>query len=294
MSMVEVRFKPANELSDAYERLSKRRELYKKATQRGDSISGIGVLILLSSIFVLPWFPEGYFNLLYLSKGGIIMGGIMIGVLFWLIGQMINRRVSAPPKLSAGEEEFLKVFEALKNIEMYREQGTVSSRTEAAKTLSKVEGDMLEPSSISAYSLWQALTKEVDEELRFLKRNLKERLIPSVTQGKAEDIEKAYSITEKFAKYLLKPTASEVRGLNESMSELKPSLEEKVSPLPSFDRHPNLRHFIVLTTFGLSGLLVFYIGVNFLHTSIDNAYIAGTALFGTLTAGYIAIPRRKG
>lgn len=278
-------------LSDAYERLTTRRELYRKAVKRGNSLSGLGaVIFLLSIIPVIPAILQVYFKIDFLYS---FMGGILFGLLLIGIGQKINRRVPLPPKLSIEEEELLKLVESLKNIETYQKQGIDFSRIEAVKGLSEVERHITEP-SWSSYSLWQVFTKDVNENLHLLKRNLKERLLPSITQGKEEDIKKAYSIIEKFAKYLLNPTVSELKDLNESMSELKQVLKEKAPLIPFFERHPYMRHLSILLINGFCGFLVFHIGVNFLQVSTDNAYIAGTALFGTLTAGYMAIVARKG
>lgn len=281
----------SKELSDAYERLTTRRELYRKAVKPGNSLSGLGsIIFLLTLIPIIPSFLQAYFKIDFLYS---FMGGILFGLLLIVIGQKINRRAPLPPKLSIEEEEFLKLVKSLKNIETYQKQGIEFLRIEAVKGPSEVERHMTEP-SWSSYSLWQVFTKDVNENLHLLKRNLKERLLPSITQGKEEDIKKAYSIIEKFAKYLLNPTVSELKDLNESMSELKPVLKEKAPLIPFFERHPYTRHLSILLINGFCGFLVFHIGVNFLHVSTDNAYIAGTALFGTLTAGYMAIVTRKG
>jgi cell fate (sporulation/competence/biofilm development) regulator YmcA (YheA/YmcA/DUF963 family) len=281
----------SKELLDAYEKLNTRRELYRKATQRSNSVSGFGaVILLLSLIPIIPSILKLYFGIDFFYSLAV---GTLFGLLLIVIGQRIERRAPLPPKLSIEEEEFLKVVESLKNLDTYQKQRIEFSRIEVVKALSKVEQRIMEP-SWGSYPLWRGLTKDVNEKLHLLKRNLKERLLPNITQGKEEDIKKAYSITEKLAAYLINPTVSELEDLNESMSELKPFLKEKVPPIPFFDRHPYMRHLSVLLLNGLCGFLAFYIGVNSLHISTDNAYIAGTTLFGTLTAGYMAIVTRRG
>lgn len=281
----------SKELLDAYERLNTRRELYRKATQRGNSISGLGAIIFfLSVIPIIPLVLQKYLEIDFFHS---LSGGVLFGLFLIIIGQKINQRSSAPPKLSIEEETFLNVVESLKNIETYQRQGIEFLRIEAAKELSKVERYLSEP-SWSSYSLWQGLTKEVNENLRLLKRNLKEKLIPRITQGGEENVKTVYPVLEKLATYLLDPKVSELKDLNDSLSELKPILKEKVALIPFFDRHPNLRHSFILLVNGLCGFLAFYVGINFLYVSTDTAYIAGTTLFGTLTLGYITIVTRKG
>ena len=277
------------ELSDAYESLNIRRELHRKATRRGNSISGLGAVILFFSLFpIIPVILQVLFEIDFLFS---YVGGLLFGLLLIMIGQMINRKTSGPPSLSTEEREFLRVFEALRNLDIYFKKRIEFSRVEAAKQLSKVEKDMSEPSS---GVFWKALTGDVNENLRLLKGNLKERLLPAITQGREGETKKAYSITEKFAGYLLNPTASELKDLNKLISELPLSVKEKAPLMPFLERHPNLRHLSILFINGFSSFLAFYLGVNFLHISTDNAYIAATALFGTLTAGYMAILTRKG
>lgn len=280
----------SKELLDAYEKLNTRRELYRKATQRSSSVSGLGAIIFfLSLIPVIPSILKLYFSIDFFYSLAV---GTLFGLLLIVIGQRIKRS-PLPPKLSIEEEEFLKVVESLKNLDTYQKQRIEFSRIEAVKALSKVEQRIMEP-SWSSYPLWRVLTKDVNEKLHLLKRNLKEMLLPNITQGNEEDIKKAYSITEKLAAYLLNPTVSELEDLNESMSELRLFLKEKVPPIPFFDRHPYMRHLSVLLLNGLCGFLAFYIGVDSLRISTDNAYIAGITLFGTLTAGYMAIVTRRG
>ncbi len=48
-----------------------------------------------------------------------------------------------------------------------------------------------------------------------------------------------------------------------------------------------MRHVYILMVFVASGFLVYRLGIDYLKVSADNAYLAGTALFGALTAGYM-------
>ncbi|MDD1745115.1 MAG: hypothetical protein LUQ20_04810, partial [Candidatus Methanoperedens sp.] len=65
--------------------------------------------------------------------------------------------------------------------------------------------------------LWEKLTKDENENLNILKKNINERLIPSIksiTKDNEEEVNKVYSNLEKLAQYLLSPTISELKNLN--------------------------------------------------------------------------------
>jgi hypothetical protein len=285
----------SKELLDTYERLNTRLELYKKATQRGNSISGLGVIILfLSVIPIIPSVLQEYYGIDFFYS---FAGGILFGLILIKVGQKVNERSSPPAKLSTLEEMFLKVVESLKNIEAYQRQPEIKFlRDEAYKKLLKIERRLREPPSDS-YPFWQGLARELNENLRLLKQNLKEKIIPRISEGKEDDIKTVFPIIEEFGRYLLNPTIQKLKDVNESMSELKPIQKEKAMfiPLkPFFERHPYLRYCTILLMNGLCGFLAFHIGINYLHVSIDTAYTAAITLFGTLTLGYITVVTKRG
>ncbi len=177
------------------------------------------------------------------------------------------------------------------DLEIYQKD-RIDSRFEAAKKLSKFEKRIDEP-SWERSPFWERLTKEETENLRLLKRNTTEKLLPNITQGNEEDVKKAYIIIETLAKYLLNPTISELRNLNKSMSELTLYPPEKSRLIPFFG-HPYMRHIGLIIIFVFAGFMVFYLGVHVVGVSTDNAYIAGTALSGALIAGYMVLMVRKG
>lgn len=276
-------------ISDAYRRLVKQRELYIKATRWGNFISLLGIIIfLLSTIPIIPIILVALFKIDVLYS---ILGGFFFGFMLIQVGEKINRKVGIS-KLSPEEKEFLKIFKVLENIETYQKQKIEFTRFEAEKLLSKFDKNLIEPSG-SSYSLWRGLTKETNENLRLFKRNLNEILIPNITQGDEKDMKKACFVLEKFAKYLLNPTVPGLEGLNNTISGLKLFPKEKAQVIPFFERYPILPHILVLLLNGFSGFLAFYVGINIVHISTEIAYLAGTALFGTLTAGYIAITGKK-
>ena len=276
------------QLLEAYDEIKTKQELYIKATRYGNSIRGLGALIFLLSIIpVIPIFLEEYYGINFLYS---LLGGIIIGVLLMIIGQRINQKNLAPP-ISVVEEMFLKAVDALKNIESYKQRKIPFLRLEAAKNLSKIERRLVLP-SYNQYPFWQGLAKEINENLRLLKQNFKEKIIPRIVHDSEEDIKNIYSILEEFAKYLLNPKLEKLKALNKSMSELSPIQEEKTR-LSLFERHPYMRHCFILITNALCGFIAYYLGINFLHTSLDTAYIAGISVFGTLTVAYTTVITAK-
>lgn len=275
------------ELSDLHESLNKKKELTKKASKQiVYYINQIGFIIIIFSIFpIIPIVLQTFFkiNLFYLMVAGLFTGFILVNVSNYLGKPW-------PPKLSINEKQFLKVFESLKDIETYQKENIDYSRFEAEKKLSKVKRKMKE-SQERGDSFWRALMKENIDCLDQLKLNFEERLLPNLIKGTDEDLMIAYSIIEKFAKYLLNPTISELKELNRSLSELNPYPQEKSqirTQIEIFFGHPYMIHFYVLIFLISSGYFVFHFGIK-LGASIDTAYIVGTGLFGTLTAAYLAL-----
>jgi len=267
-------------LKDVYERLTEKRKLYKKETRLGNSLAGLGVLIFAFSFILLKFFGA---KLLGITAFGVIL--VYIG------GKVNNRRDLVRLILSATEEEFLKVFEALDNLDTYFNKRIEFSKIVAARKISKFESSIYDPTSVQ--TLWKELTKDRDEHLHLLKQNLRERLLPIINWGREEEIKRAYPIIEKIAEYLLNPTASVLEDLNELMSELPTCKKEKVPLIPFFERYPKLRYASVELLVGLLIVLVsfvaYHIGVKFLNTPIGSAYTAAVGLLGALLGALIVV-----
>ena len=285
------------ELVEAYERLDTRRKLYEKATRLGNSFIAIGGVLFFSSIiFITPAIlRELLFRLFGISLhlNYLWLGSSLLGLILMIIGLKLNRRTHVPSRLPIEEEEFLKVFESLNDLDTYLKQNIRFSKVEAMKKISRVERDIDEPSS-GTRSLWETLSKDSHENLRLLKRNLKERLLPIIDQGGLEEIKKTYSITERFANYLLNPTAEALKDINDSMSELPSYVKEKAPVIPLLERYPKLRYAGIEFIFGFVGFVAYYIGTTFLNISTEHAYYLAWIIWVTLTAGYMAIVKRKG
>ena len=275
-------------LKDVYDRLTEKRKFYKKETRLGNSLAGLGVLIFAFSFILLKFFGA---KLLGITAFGVIL--VYIG------GKVNNRRILVPLILSAAEEEFLKVFEALHDLDTYFNKRIDFSKIVAARKISKFESSIYDPTSVQ--TLWKELTKDRDEHLHLLKQNLRERLLPIINWGREEEIKRAFPIIEKIAEYLLNPTASVLEDLNELMSGLPDKNKEKV-PISFFERYPKLRYANVELLVGLLIVLVsfvayIYIGVKFLNTPIGSAYTAAAgllgALLGALIVAYVTIVMRK-
>ena len=281
-----------SELFEAYMMLYKKRDAHEKATRLSNFISSLGFFIFYLSI--IPFLPAFLQVLLNIELLYIWAACLVVGFLLLIVGQRITaKNLLLAPSLSPNEKVFLNVYDTLSKLDNYcNNDGIEFSRVEAKRCLSKVEKALKEPARNTNY-LWKALTKDIDEELRLLKRNIKEVILPTLSKGKKEDVEKVYSFIEKLAFYFLNPTLTSLKDLNEAVPKL-PSFEEKRFTLISFlERYPKLRYACIEFIIVFISFIVYYIGVGFLNISVDNAYIAATATFGTLTAGYVTILTRK-
>lgn len=272
-------------LLDSYESLNKKNEIYKTAIKQPYFIIfSIGFIILLLSLIpFLPILLSGFFgiNILY-----SIAGGLFLGLLLMALSLNFGHILPLPPQLSINELKFFKVIESLKDIETYQTEKINFSKTQAAKKLSKIEKRIKAP-PINNYSFWKALMKENIDSLGKFKFYFKKRLIPNLIKGNDEDLIEVYAIIEKFAKFLLDPTLSELKEINENMSELNEFPSEE-SQLKLFIIHPYMKHAYILIFFIICGYSVYFLGLK-VGASIDTSYTVGIGLFGTLIAGYLAL-----
>ncbi|MCZ7400054.1 MAG: hypothetical protein O8C62_10355 [Candidatus Methanoperedens sp.] len=275
----------SQELLEAYERLLKRKELNEGAIKTGNLIQKLAVpIIIISFIYIIV---STTFNLPHPDIE--FAGGLILAVLVSVIGQKIIDRKTHLAPFFIEEQEFLNAVDSLKYIETFQKDGIEYSRTEAAERLSKFEEQLAEPKFEG--ELWKNLTKEANENIRLLKQNFNERLIPSITQGKKEEINKVSSIIEKFAKYLLNPTVSEVKDLNKSMLELNLYQPEK-SRIVSFLGHPYMRHACFLVIFIVCGIFAYYLSKQ-LGSTNDSAISSGIYVPVALIAGYMIFMVKK-
>ena len=276
------------EISDSYVRLKKKHKLYKKATRRSEFILRLGLVIFILSLFEVPKWILG--NALGTVIDDIQIGGLLFGFLLLFIGTKISQRTKKTIDFSITEEKFLEVYEALQDIETYQKDKISFSRIEAVKKLSKVERKIDEP-SLESSSFWASLNKEEIENLRILKWNIKEILLPNITQGNEEDVKKAQIIVVKFGQYILNPTFLKLEGLNKSMAELTIYSQETNRLIPLLD-HPYMRHGAFIILFAVAGFISVYLGTQ-VGVSIDTSYTVGIGLFGTLTVGYMLFILKK-
>lgn len=272
-------------LLETCDSLNKKNEIYKKATKQPYYIIFLlGLIILLLSLIpFLPILLSGFFgiNLLY-----SIAIGLFFGLLLMAISLRFGHILPLPPKLSINELEFFKVIESLKDIENYQKEKINFSKTQAAKKLSKIEKRIKAPPR-NDYSLWKALMKENIDSLGRFKFYFKKRLIPNLIKGNDENLIEVSAIIEKFAKFLVDPTLSQLKEINEKMSELNEFPSEE-SQLKLFIIHPYMKHAYILIFFIICGCSVYLLGLR-VGASIDTSYTVGIGLFGTLIAGYLVL-----
>ncbi|HUV02727.1 MAG TPA: hypothetical protein VMW67_04700 [Desulfobacteria bacterium] len=265
-------------LEDFYGSLTTRHKLYLKATRFGNILGGLGVLVSLISLLLVAFHPP---------TRNLSIGAFAFGFILAYIGDTVIKRSLAPPKLSRTEKEFLNVFAARKDLDDYFKKKIDFVKIEAAKKISKFEKHLYNPSSNST-NLWVELIKDRNDSLDILRKNLNERLIPSIKRGDDEEIEKAYNIITKVSQYLQNPEDLNILfDLNDLMLKLPTYTEEESIRSSLFDRYPNFRHIFNLFFFAVFSFFVYYIGVNFSYVSLDTAYTVAILAFVGLTAAYM-------
>lgn len=235
------------------------------------------IIVLFSAIPIIPIILEETFEISFILS-------YVIGLIFGIILVNVSNHIGSPwaPKLSLIEKNILIIIESLKCIESYNNDKDKFSIFEASRKLSKVERQLDGPPR--NYRFWSALMKEDIGCLSLLKLNFRNRLIPNLIRGNDEDLNQVYFIIEKFAKYLLNPTISQLKELNVQMSKLNTYPPEE-SKLKTIFRHTYLKHFCVVILIISTGYFVFNIGLT-IGASIDTAYIVGIGFIGTLVTIY--------
>ena len=268
-----------NELLESYKNFKKTQNDSKSDSKRIKYyINQIGfIIVLFSAIPIIPIILEEAFEISFFLS-------YVIGLIFGIILVNVSNHMGSPwaPRLSSIEKNFIIIIESLECIERYQEHKVEFSRFEAARKLSKVERQLNRPTR--NYRLWGALMKDDIDCLSQLNLNFRNELIPNLIRGNDEDLNQVYFIIEKFAKYLLNPTISQLKELNVHMSKLN-TYPPKESQLKTIFGHSHLKHFYVVILLISPGYFVFNIGL-IIGASIDTAYTVGIGFIGTLVAIY--------
>ena len=267
------------DLKDTYEKLKRRHKLYSKATTPSNILFLLGFLIMFPGVLILV--------VIYVDIPHPLIG-FGLGMILMYIGGKVNKRTEKPPILYKTEQEFLNIFDVIKDLENYFSEKIDFHKTEAAKKISKFEKKLYRQAE-ERRTLWDELSKDMNREILLFKQNLRDKLLPTINMGKDEEVEKTRDIIVNIAEYLLNPKSSLLENLNESLSKLPNYGEEKEPSIPILERYPKLRHIITEFIFIMGGVSSYFVGVTVLNISTDSAYIAAVALFGTLTAGYMGI-----
>ncbi len=275
-------------LSVSYERSKKKYEFFLKAIERGEFIKKCGTIIFIISlimIFLSDFLKIDNNNLI--GKG--ILLGFFSGFIIYIVGEKMRERGEKTIYFPIEEAYFLCICESLEDIESYLKNHIDPSRINAAKKLTEFEKQIREPEGKGG--LWEKLTKEENENIHRFKKNINERLIPSIKQGNEEEVKKASSILEKLAQYLLSPTISELINLNNSMLELS-IYSIKKPPIRFNFFHPYMVHTYVFVIICVISYITYLIGI-YINASIDTAYLGSIGLFGALFAAYMIFMIKK-
>ncbi len=275
-------------LSFSHERSKKKYKLFLKEIERGEFIIKCGEIIFIISIIMIFLSAFLKIDINNLIGNGIVLG-IFSGFIFIIVGEIFRKRGEKKIHFPIEEAYFLSICESLEDIECYQKNGFRLKRFKAAERLTEFEKQIREPEWKGG--LWEKLTEEENENLNILKRNINERLIPSITQGNEEEVKKVYSNLEKLAQYLFSPTISELINLNNSMKELKKyPIKKPLFRLNYF--HPYMVHTYVFVIICAISYIAYHLGI-YINASIDTAYLGTIGLFGALLAAYMIFMIKK-
>ncbi len=157
-------------LEDAYIKLRERKRKYDNATRFSNALSNLGLILLYLSFIiplVLSIFLGNQFSRSYIQIG--LFGGMLIAIAILSFSTKLEKNIPSRLYIHPNEIEFLKVFNALKELELSlkNEDEFENSKSDVVELLSKIEIDLTFPSkraSKGAYLL-SALTKEIYDKL---------------------------------------------------------------------------------------------------------------------------------
>jgi hypothetical protein len=288
MTMEELRYK--------YNRVQRKVRIYGRAARTGYILSLLGTaLMFMSAIPMIPIYLQMWFDVsTFLTWPLCVLGS---GILM-IAGRQINRsRGIIRPSTCAEERTFLKIYEALRILEVYIQDELPASRGEAVRKLRRVSNEMLRGDDWKIGDLL-ILKETVGYQIESLKNGFEGRLIPTIMRGDDQSIKKAYSILMDFANYLINPKIDKLVSINDMIGTL-PYTEDRTPRWISLARktmaYPLVKHVIVVGTGLAICILAYFIGTAFFYVSKENAFISAVGLLGTFMSGYMAlISKRKG
>lgn len=138
-----------------------------------------------------------------------------------------------------------------------------------------------------------AIINEEATQLRLLKINVRNRLIPSIKEiqkNNLKTIEIIYSTIDGLIDYLSKPKLGSLVSLNSFFE----SLPESVGKKGLFNRiedavlkRSNLRHVFVLSGVAVISIFVSYVDINYLAATAQGAFTLGVGSFIGIAAIYV-------
>jgi len=288
------------ELVEIHETLRRRYELYEKRTKKIDLLFNIGLLLtMLDIVMVIPAIAivSGIFLQLPPSLVFFLFVILVgIGPALALITKQYREEKRLPSGLSPNEEEFVELFKALENLDIYFQKREMPFKVEAANCVSRLQKriNVKTLSRMVTDSFLYSLLWRIEDEFKLLKENLDRRLLPSIDQDNDEMLRKAYRIIEELAEYFIDPSEWKLHQLNASFSNLPLVVEEKPLVVPLLKRHPIIQHFASFILFGGIAWFSFYLGVTFSIVTRDVAWATAWGLWAALSAGYFVILSRRG
>lgn len=281
------------ELGSKYSRIRRKVSICERAARTGNALSFLGTsFMFMSALPMIPIYLQMWFNVnMFITWPLCVIGS---GTLM-IAGRQINRsRGIVQPSTSAEERTFLGIYEVLRILEVYLQEGLPASKGEAVRKLRRINDDQLRGEDWKVGNL-KILREAAGDQLDLLKNGFEQKLIPTVAHGD-DDIQNTYTILIDFANYLINPKMDRLVSINETMSKL-PFTEAKL-PIHLFwlrklVAYPLVKHAVAVGVGLAICTLTYYVGTVFFKVSYENAFISAVGLLGTFMSGYMALISKR-
>jgi len=258
---------------------------YRNGLRLGNAMMGLGFVVFIGYVLVI--------RLIFGSAWEIVLQilGLGLAVAGGLQNVRTGRRFTKP---TTEEKMFLDVYDVLKNIREYSQDGYEDTRARASKKMRKII------SSMDGFD-WEVgrlelARRELGQPLVELRQSLNQRLFAAVDHGDPILLSKGVTVLERLAFFLADSSLTTLKEVNQVVSTL-PYVERpepvRMSIIGLIRQHPRWTHAIAVTTFLIVNGVFFYVTTGFLGIEKNTAIIACVTLFATFITVYFLRPKIK-
>jgi hypothetical protein len=289
-----------------YERLETKREIWARGTRLSRIASNLGFVLFFLSYIALSGealslspntsLPIAEQNALayskitaFLGSGlGLVLSAILVASLAMLILSKQAKKKYEPQLLTREELCYLSLYPALKQMDYLQQEPQNLAQSHITKYVREILG--LLGSNKAKLGDLEIVRKEIAVPLTMLKKNIRNRLIPSMTSKDPEVAKKSIADLRQFGRYLLNPNITDLNSLNSSLM-LLPE-QPRRSPLDFLFR----ASWIPIARFAMVGVLLAisaYIAGQLVGVSKDTSFLSAVTILGAVLGSYVVTTRRE-